>query len=255
MNSACGARGASHARQGFEDGSSLTLSRSPILLARETARLTPREADMTKSVLRALLAGSVGLCACGDTITNVAQNPFDSGTIFLDGGTLGRGGRDAATQEDAAAGDAATSEDAGSDAGVDASTPVDAGADAGGDASMAEDSTSAATSSKTPTFTQVYAILRSKCSPCHTQDDIANQDFSTQGKAYTQLVNHPAAGPACSGDKRVRVIPGKPDQSLIIQKLRGTQNCGSRMPFGRAPLPKATIDEIVAWIKAGARNT
>jgi hypothetical protein len=50
----------------------------------------------------------------------------------------------------------------------------------------------------------------------------------------------------------VRVIPGNPDASFIIQKLEGTQALGDRMPQFGPYLPQATIDVIRQWIQDGA---
>ena len=49
-----------------------------------------------------------------------------------------------------------------------------------------------------------------------------------------------------------RVVPGDPDNSYIIHKLEGTQTVGARMPFGGPFLDQATIDQVRAWIQAGA---
>lgn len=51
---------------------------------------------------------------------------------------------------------------------------------------------------------------------------------------------------------QIRVIPGDPDNSLIIHKLEGTQTLGDRMPQGGPYLPQATIDVIRQWIANGA---
>ena len=50
----------------------------------------------------------------------------------------------------------------------------------------------------------------------------------------------------------LRVNPGNPDDSYLIQKLEGTASAGVQMPFGRAPLTQATIDVIRQWITDGA---
>jgi hypothetical protein len=51
---------------------------------------------------------------------------------------------------------------------------------------------------------------------------------------------------------KIRVIPGDPDDSFIIQKLEGTQTLGDRMPDGGPYLPQSTIDVIRDWIANGA---
>ena len=50
----------------------------------------------------------------------------------------------------------------------------------------------------------------------------------------------------------VRVIPGNPGGSLLIQKLEGTQTVGFRMPAGGPYLPQSTIAAIRQWIQDGA---
>jgi hypothetical protein len=50
----------------------------------------------------------------------------------------------------------------------------------------------------------------------------------------------------------LRVAPGDPDNSYLIQKLEGTASVGVQMPEGGAPLPQASIDVIRQWISDGA---
>jgi len=50
----------------------------------------------------------------------------------------------------------------------------------------------------------------------------------------------------------VRVIPGDPGRSLLIQKLEGTQTVGIQMPAFSPPLPAATIAVIRQWTQDGA---
>jgi len=50
----------------------------------------------------------------------------------------------------------------------------------------------------------------------------------------------------------IRVIPGNPSGSFIIQKLEGTQTLGDRMPDFGPYLPQSTIDVIRQWIQDGA---
>jgi hypothetical protein len=50
----------------------------------------------------------------------------------------------------------------------------------------------------------------------------------------------------------LRVAPGDPDNSYLIQKLEGTASVGARMPEGGTPLPQDSIDVIRQWIIDGA---
>jgi len=50
------------------------------------------------------------------------------------------------------------------------------------------------------------------------------------------------------------VKPGDPDGSLLVQKVKGTQTIGARMPRGGAPLPDAQIQRISDWVAQGAKD-
>ena len=50
----------------------------------------------------------------------------------------------------------------------------------------------------------------------------------------------------------IRVVPGNPNASFLIQKLEGTQTLGDRMPQFGPYLSQATIDVIRQWIQNGA---
>ena len=63
----------------------------------------------------------------------------------------------------------------------------------------------------------------------------------------------PGIGKNCVDSGLTRVVPGKPDESLLVQKLVGTQTCGSSMPIG-VKLPDDQIQQARAWVAAGAKN-
>ncbi len=50
----------------------------------------------------------------------------------------------------------------------------------------------------------------------------------------------------------MRVNPGNPNDSYLIQKLEGNASVGGQMPLGRTPLTQVTIDVIRQWITDGA---
>ena len=78
--------------------------------------------------------------------------------------------------------------------------------------------------------------------------------MNAKSTAYDELVRiADAQGQQCMGGNRRRVVPSYPNESLLVQKLEGTQNCGSRMPAGDAgALSQALINEVRSWIAAGA---
>ena len=49
-----------------------------------------------------------------------------------------------------------------------------------------------------------------------------------------------------------RVIPGDPDGSVLMQKLRGEEDVGPRMPLQLEPMTADEIADLRAWIQAGA---
>ncbi len=50
----------------------------------------------------------------------------------------------------------------------------------------------------------------------------------------------------------LRVAPGDPDESYLIQKLEGSAAVGEQMPLGQPPLDQDIIDIIRQWISDGA---
>jgi hypothetical protein len=88
------------------------------------------------------------------------------------------------------------------------------------------------------------------CPGCHDSTPPAGLNLSSASTAYANLVNVNAT--QCS-PARLRVAPGSPSTSYLINKLTGTDMCtGLRMPRGRNPLPAADIDLIRAWITGNA---
>ena len=81
--------------------------------------------------------------------------------------------------------------------------------------------------------------------------------MATRSAAYAQLVDQPAMGmgatpPHCSDSGQTRVVPGDPDNSLLMQKLLGTQTCGGPMPPNPPLLAPAELEQIRMWIMNGA---
>jgi mono/diheme cytochrome c family protein len=83
----------------------------------------------------------------------------------------------------------------------------------------------------------VLPILNAKCKACH--GTMGGWD----GASYETVIN--------SGDHGPAVIPGDPDNSLLAQKLLGTQPQGGIMPPG-GKLAETEIQVILNWITAGA---
>lgn len=83
-------------------------------------------------------------------------------------------------------------------------------------------------------------VLLANCTDCHG----GNQTSGNLGlDRFTRLLRGGNSGPI--------LVPGQPDESLLIQKLRGM--AGARMPLRRAPLPEETIGQFATWIAEGAK--
>jgi mono/diheme cytochrome c family protein len=105
-----------------------------------------------------------------------------------------------------------------------------------------------------PTLTQLQASMFTPiCSTCHTGIGTVPPGAlnMTAGHTYASLV-----GVASGEQATVKFIaPGDPTNSYVIQKLEGaTTISGVRMPAGGPYLSQATINQVAAWISAGAPN-
>ncbi len=92
-------------------------------------------------------------------------------------------------------------------------------------------------------FTPTCAV-----SGCHTGAGAQQGLRLESGMSHAMLVNVPSV----EVPSLLRVEPGNPDDSYLIQKLEGTAAVGGRMPLVGGPLPQADIDVIRQWITDGA---
>jgi hypothetical protein len=87
----------------------------------------------------------------------------------------------------------------------------------------------------------IKPILANDCDECHSAEDHkSNFDVSS---VATLLKHGKKAGPG--------VVPGKPDESAIVQYIRGLAD-GPQMPKGETPLSEQELHLIRSWIAAGA---
>ncbi|HEX5420983.1 MAG TPA: hypothetical protein VFY39_13365, partial [Gammaproteobacteria bacterium] len=89
------------------------------------------------------------------------------------------------------------------------------------------------------------------CTACHAGASAPRGLRLDDANAYALLV-----GVASSEQPQLlRVDPGNPDQSYLIQKLEGSAAVGGQMPLNGTRLPQADIDVIRQWILDGAQPT
>lgn len=87
------------------------------------------------------------------------------------------------------------------------------------------------------------------CSVCHAGATAPEGLRLDAAHSYNLLVNIPST----EVPSILRVKPGDPGNSYIIQKLEGHAAVGVQMPFGETPLPATTIAFIAQWITDGAQ--
>ncbi|MEO8130690.1 MAG: DUF1553 domain-containing protein [Bryobacteraceae bacterium] len=84
----------------------------------------------------------------------------------------------------------------------------------------------------------VKPILTVKCLACH------NSTAKMSGLSLSS-----AADAARGGKRGTSIVPGKPDESLLIQMVSGPS---PRMPLQSAPLSPSEVATLRGWIEAGA---
>lgn len=93
---------------------------------------------------------------------------------------------------------------------------------------------------------------RVACVTCHTSTgrNPAGGLNLNRDAAFDQLVNTPSRGKTGA----IRVIPGDPENSYLVQKLLGSATIvGRRMPFNGPPyLTDGQITILKRWIETGA---
>lgn len=100
-------------------------------------------------------------------------------------------------------------------------------------------------------FEPVSALLQANCatSACHSAGRGAGDLVLEPDVAWGNLVDAASS----QQDGATLVVPGDPDGSYLLAKLRGADGIrGSRMPIGRAPLLDEDLTVISDWIAAGA---
>jgi hypothetical protein len=89
------------------------------------------------------------------------------------------------------------------------------------------------------------------CSKCHIGGGAPEGLQLDAAHSYNLLVGVPSA----EQPNLLRVKPGDPDDSYMVQKIEGLSSIsGAQMPFMEKPLSQATIDAIRQWITNGAPN-
>lgn len=100
-----------------------------------------------------------------------------------------------------------------------------------------------ATGKETVSFAKDIApVLAKTCTGCHGTNR-PRENFSVN--TFESLLK--------GGDGGVNILPGKPNESLLIKKLKGTAADGQRMPLNQPALENTVIAKFEKWIEEGAK--
>jgi hypothetical protein len=102
----------------------------------------------------------------------------------------------------------------------------------------------------TATFPSIQAnVFTPICTRCHIGAGAPEGLQLDAAHSYSLLVGVPSA----ERPTVLRVSPGNPNNSYIVQKLQGSPGIvGGQMPLGGPYLPQSTINVIAQWITNGA---
>jgi hypothetical protein len=89
------------------------------------------------------------------------------------------------------------------------------------------------------------------CTACHAGAAAPQGLRLDATNSYDLLVGIPSS----EVHSILRVSPGDPDHSYLVQKIEGHASVGARMPLGGPYLSQSTIDVIRQWITDGAQRT
>jgi methionine-rich copper-binding protein CopC len=102
----------------------------------------------------------------------------------------------------------------------------------------------------TADFASIQAqVFTPICTTCHAGADAPHGLRLDAANSYSLLVGVASV----EVPSLLRVKPGDPDSSYLIQKLEGIAAVGARMPFGGPYLSSGTIAVIRQWITDGAQ--
>ena len=105
-----------------------------------------------------------------------------------------------------------------------------------------------------PTFkANVMPIFQKHCLPCHAEESFNPSELSLDDHALLMK----------GGEHGAAVVPGKPEESVLVQKVLADPPFGERMPM--RPKRRKSVERPVQlsdgdvqilqdWIKAGAKN-
>jgi len=105
-----------------------------------------------------------------------------------------------------------------------------------------EDTAAQQQTSKGDLAAQVQAVFNRHCIRCHGRSGGLSLK---EGQSFKNLINVESNRYA----PNIRVVPGKPEESVLYHKLIGTKEYGRPMPLNRR-LPEENVKLIKKWIES-----
>jgi hypothetical protein len=99
----------------------------------------------------------------------------------------------------------------------------------------------------------VFPVIKRACLPCHAEDNFNPSELSLDSRELLMA----------GGKHGVAVLPGKPDESILLHKLSTRPPFGDRMPLdpkrkkgelSRKSLTEEEISVIREWVSKGAKD-
>ena len=84
-----------------------------------------------------------------------------------------------------------------------------------------------------PDFAPAYRVLQKRCTTCHSHAQWAEYKNEQDWVRNESLI-----------------VPGQPEQSLLIRRIFNSGAAGANMPLGDGPLPAEEYQLLIDWIEA-----
>ncbi len=103
------------------------------------------------------------------------------------------------------------------------------------------------------------AYLDANCGHCHSQDGPASTsglflDIFEQRKIHLGVGKTPVAAGRGSGKLRFDIVPGKPDQSILVFRMKTNDPAIAMPELGREQVHTEGVALIEEWIRSGSFN-
>jgi hypothetical protein len=221
--------------------------------------------SMTPTRVFVLLLLCLGACTAEPTMSAVAPVAPAAGRSATAGAPVSTGGVTAPIAP--IAGRTGSTGGAGSSAGMSGGVgAATAGGGASGAAGAGTGGSAGGAAARTyaPTFSAIYSeIFENSNYNCNLGACHLGSSMMVAGDAattYKNIIDVVASGadqpmlPGCGSSGLKLIVPNKPNESLLLLKVKEAPPCGSRMRLNGPFLEARDIEQITKWIEMGALN-